>query len=99
VLLSTATLAELREVLGRKKLRRYVDEGEARLWLALLIHESVWVDDPDEVVECRDPRDDKFLGLAVGGRATHIISGDANLLILDPFRDIRIVSPRQFLAI
>jgi putative PIN family toxin of toxin-antitoxin system len=99
LLLSPAVAAELREVLSRRKLRRYFNEDKVNRWLAILIHESAWVDNPDEVVECRDPKDDKFLALAVAGRATHIVSGDSDLLILDPFRDIRIVTPRQFLAI
>ena len=46
---------------------------------------------------CRDPKDDKFLELAVSGSATHIVSGDQDLLDLHPFRGISIVSPRRFL--
>ena len=46
---------------------------------------------------CRDAKDDKFLELAVSGKATHIISGDEDLLALNPFRDIPIITPRQFL--
>jgi len=98
LLLSPAVTAELREVLSRRKLRRYFNEDKVGLWLAILIHESVWIDDADEVVECRDPKDDKFLGLGVAGHATHIVSGDSDLLVLDPFRNIRIVTPRQFLS-
>jgi predicted nucleic acid-binding protein len=50
-------------------------------------------------VACRDPKDDKFLSLAVCGRATHLVTGDADLLALNPFEGIRIVTPRQFLEI
>ncbi len=48
------------------------------------------------VTECRDPKDDKFLELAISGRASHIVSGDADLLVLNPFREISIVSPYDF---
>jgi predicted nucleic acid-binding protein len=48
---------------------------------------------------CRDPKDDKFLDLAVSCAATHIVTGDADLLALDPFGEIRIVPPQAFLAI
>jgi predicted nucleic acid-binding protein len=51
------------------------------------------------VVACRDPKDDKVLSLAVSGRATHLITGDADLLVLDPFEADRIVTPRRFLEI
>jgi predicted nucleic acid-binding protein len=50
------------------------------------------------VVECRDPQDNKFLELAVSGLATHLITGDGDLLALHPFRGIAIVTPQGFLA-
>jgi predicted nucleic acid-binding protein len=45
---------------------------------------------------CRDPDDDKFLELAVNGRADVIISGDADLLVLDTFRGIPIITAAAF---
>jgi putative PIN family toxin of toxin-antitoxin system len=47
---------------------------------------------------CRDSNDDKFLEVAVHGQADLILTGDADLLALDPFRGIRIVKPQSFLA-
>jgi uncharacterized protein len=47
---------------------------------------------------CRDTRDDKFLEVAFNGQADAIISGDADLLELNPFRGIPILSPREFLS-
>jgi predicted nucleic acid-binding protein len=38
---------------------------------------------------CRDPRDDRFLELAAAGGASHLVTGDRDLLALDPFRDTR----------
>jgi len=46
---------------------------------------------------CRDPRDDKFLELAVDGRADLILTGDSDLLTLHPFRGIAILTPAQYL--
>jgi putative PIN family toxin of toxin-antitoxin system len=48
------------------------------------------------VVACRDPTDDKFLELAVNGRADAIVAGDLDLLVLHPFRGIPIITPRAF---
>jgi predicted nucleic acid-binding protein len=48
------------------------------------------------VAGCRDPDDDKFLELAVNGRADAIISGDIDLLVLDTFRGIPIITPAAF---
>jgi predicted nucleic acid-binding protein len=51
------------------------------------------------VAACRDSSDDKFLELAVSGSATHIITGDSDLLELDPFQGIRIIRPQTFLEL
>ena len=45
--------------------------------------------------DCRDPKDDKFLELALNGKATHIVSGDEDLLVLHPFRGIPILTPHH----
>lgn len=50
----------------------------------------------ETVAACRDPSDDKFLELAVTGRAELIVTGDLDLLVLDPFRGISIVTPGAF---
>ena len=45
----------------------------------------------------RDRKDDKFLELAVNGNAALIITGDKDLLALDPFQGIAIITPASFL--
>jgi uncharacterized protein len=99
VLVSFATLAELYEVLSRRRFRRYVDEEDVRSFLAALTREADWVDVEAQIQACRDPKDDKFLELAVSGRGTHIISGDADLQVMNPFRGIEILPPHQFLEV
>ena len=50
----------------------------------------------ERVAACRDPDDDKFLELAVNGHADLLVTGDDDLLALNPFRDIPIVTPATF---
>src|ERR1700730_5304035 len=50
----------------------------------------------ERIAACRDPTDDKFLELAVNGHADLIVSGDGDLLALNPFRQIPIVTPAAF---
>jgi uncharacterized protein len=57
------------------------------------------VDVNARITACRDPKDNKFLELAVDGRATHIISGDFDLLALSPFQNISILTPQLFLEL
>ena len=74
-----------------------MDEEDIRNFLAALTRDAEWVDVDVQIKACRDPKDDKFLELAVSGRATHVVTGDNDLLALDPFRNIPIVSPKTFL--
>ncbi len=97
ILLSLGTLTELFEVLSRKQFRGYIDEEDMRRFLAVLTREAQWIDVDVQITACRDPKDDKFLSLAVSGQATHIVTGDADLLALHPFQGIRIVTPATFL--
>jgi len=97
VLLSYAVLAELYEVLSRKQFRRYIDEEDIRTFVAALTREAEWVDVNVRIAACRDSKDDKFLELGVSGHATHVVTGDSDLLALDPFQGIRIVPPQELL--
>lgn len=99
VLVSFAALAELYEVLSKRKFRRYIDETDIRSFLAALTREAQWVDVDAQITVCRDSDDNKFLELAVSGRATHIVTGDADLLVLNPFRGIQILPPHSFLEL
>jgi predicted nucleic acid-binding protein len=53
----------------------------------------------EKVDACRDPRDNHILELAVNGKATCTVSGDADLLELNPFREIAILNPDDFLSL
>ena len=97
VLISEATVDELNEVLRRSRFERYVKEVQRLEFLAALIGKAEWVQVTEVVLECRDPKDNKFLELAVSGGATHLISGDNDLLVLHPFRGTQIVTPQMFL--
>jgi putative PIN family toxin of toxin-antitoxin system len=99
ILLSSAVLVELYEVLSREQFRRYVDRDDIRRFLSALTREAEWIDVDVQIAACRDPKDDKFLELAISGHATHIVTGDSDLLALDPFRGIRILPPHLFLEL
>ena len=83
--------------MGRADFAKYVTEDERMEFLAVLLREARLVEVAVHVGECRDPRDNKFLELAVSGKAVCIVSGDKDLLVLHPFRGIAIVTPRDFL--
>jgi putative PIN family toxin of toxin-antitoxin system len=93
-----ATVAELNDVLRRPRFDPYVHEDERLEFLAVLVRDAEVVEVTEIVTDCRDPKDNKFLQLALDGGATHIVSGDEDLLVLHPFRSIPILTPRGFVA-
>lgn len=97
LVLSTATLGELTEVLQRDKFDRYVTPTERDEFLEGLLVLAMVVEPTENIRECRDPKDDKFLELAVMADASHIVTGDRDLLALHPFRGIEILTPEAFL--
>jgi len=98
ILISVPVLLELAGVLGREQLNKYLPEEERMRFLVALLKETELVETMEEIAECRDAKDNKFLELAVGGEADCIVSGDADLLVLNPFREIPIITPREFLT-
>lgn len=98
VLLSDATFAELAEALMRPKFDAYLTRDERSLALEAVaaVCRRVLIGRP--LRACRDPRDDKFLDVAVHGRADALVTGDADLLALHPFHGVPILTPADFLG-
>jgi len=98
ILISVPTLLELAEVLGRERLNKYLLERERMRFLVALLKEAELVEVAESITDCRDAKDNKFLELVAGGNADCIVSGDSDLLVLNPFRGIPILTPREFLS-
>ncbi|WP_228020241.1 putative toxin-antitoxin system toxin component, PIN family [Sphaerospermopsis sp. LEGE 08334] len=99
MLFSDATFQELQEILNRSKFDKYISLNIRTQFLAKLKLESEAVEIVQIIKECRDPKDDKFLEVAINGNATHMITGDKDLLALHPFRGVDIITATQFLEI
>lgn len=93
VLRSAETFSELSEVVMRRKFDPYLPMPRRELFLAAYYDNSTHVLITRRIDACRDPKDNKFLELAACGRADFILTGDADLLVLDPFQGVRIISP------
>ncbi len=96
LLISETTFAELADVLARPKFTPYVSMNDRQQFIRQLGRVSEMVPITRIMRECRDPKDDKFLELAVNGRADVIITGDKDLLAPNPFRGIPILTPAQY---
>jgi putative PIN family toxin of toxin-antitoxin system len=98
-LVSEETIAELFAVLSREKFRKYIPQDSAIDYVEWYagVSESVIV--TEHVVACRDPKDDKFLSLAVAGKADCIIAGDSDLLEMIAYKGVPVYRAAEFLKL
>jgi putative PIN family toxin of toxin-antitoxin system len=96
LLKSGSTEHELISVLARPKFLGLIAPAFNHFVAATMAIAEL-VEITEQIAACRDPRDDKFLELAVNGRADILVSGDNDLLVIDPFRTIPVVSALRFL--
>jgi uncharacterized protein len=98
LLVSLETIDELNRVLMRADFARYVTEEDRLDFLATFLRESQLIEITTRIDACRDPRDNKFLELGIGGDAECIVRRDQDLLVLHPFRGTPIITPREFVG-
>jgi putative PIN family toxin of toxin-antitoxin system len=100
LLYSHSLLKELVDVLNRPRIRnKYgLTEQDIETVLSLILLRGEAVAPQMQIAACRDPKDDKFLDVAVSGKADVIVSGDQDLLVLHPFSGIPILPPAAFLT-
>ena len=97
MLISEESFEEISQTLVRKKFDKYLSLEKRLQFIYSLRNKAEIVDITETIDICRDPKDNKFLELAISGNATHIITGDKDLLELHVFRDVLIFTPGQFL--
>jgi putative PIN family toxin of toxin-antitoxin system len=98
LLVSPASLREIIEVVNRRRFDKYVDSDDREEFLKTVLEAALVIEPGERIEECRDPKDNRYLELAVAGQAAGIITGDEDLLVLHPFRGIPILTPAQYLA-
>lgn len=99
ILYAQTLLAELVDVLNRPRIRdKYgLSDEDIKTVIALILLRGEAVTPQRRITICRDPKDDKFLEVAVAGSAGVIVSSDEDLLVLNPFVSIPIITPQAFL--
>lgn len=97
IILSTSVLSEIKEVLYRPKFDKYLSLQRRNELLETLTESAQFINVTTQIDECRDPKDNKYLELAVSGKAECIVTGDDDLLVLNPFWGIEIMTVAEFL--
>lgn len=96
---SELLVEELADVLSRPEWLRALGPTRCREAVATICEAALFVAPTQPITICRDPADNALLECALAGRVDYLVTGDHDLLVLDPFRGIPIVRPREFLRL
>lgn len=96
VVVSEEMLKELSEVSSRPKFKKIFTTKRLKELFSLLDNYAIVVSPSQKVDACRDKKDNFLLEVALEGEADYLITGDEDLLVLNSFHEIKIISPKDF---
>lgn len=99
LIMSQEQLQEIKGVLQRPKFSKYIHPHELDELISLLSLKSIIPSNYGKINDCRDKKDNIILEAAVYGNADFIITGDEDLLTLNPYRWVKILSPITFIKL
>jgi putative PIN family toxin of toxin-antitoxin system len=98
LLFSQELLDEFIEVARRPKFKKYFSLTDLQDLLQQLSFRAEFIVVTSTANICRDSKDNFLLSLAVDGNATHLITGDKDLLDLKSFGDTQILTITTYLS-
>jgi hypothetical protein len=88
--------SEIFSVLKRPKIHAKIKEERIKDLHNILEHRINYINPHDHISVCRDPKDNFLIELAVSAGADYLVTGDIDLLVLDPYQNLRIVKASEF---
>jgi len=98
LIFSQELIDEIVEVTQRVKFRKYFKLDDVESLLLKFKARAIYINVASEVLACRDPKDNFLLALSVDGNATHLLTGDKDLLILKKFGKTRILTVTEYMS-
>ncbi|MDQ2719109.1 MAG: putative toxin-antitoxin system toxin component, PIN family [Bacteroidota bacterium] len=98
LLLSHELIDEIVEVTQREKFRKYFPLDDVESFLIKIRNRAEFIKIQSIITDCRDPKDNFLLSLSIDGNATHLITGDKDLLIMKVYRDTRILTMAEYVS-
>lgn len=97
IITSYEQIGEIIGVMGRPKLNKYIkDNSRRKLLLRFLKRKAKIVQLKNKIDDCRDKKDNFILEMGIVGKAEYIVTGDKDLLELNPYKSINIVRYKEF---
>jgi uncharacterized protein len=98
LIFSAELIDEIVEVTQRIKFQRYFKLDDVESLLLKLKSRAIFIEVKSEINKCRDPKDNFLLSLSLDGNATHLLTGDKDLLILKRFGQTKILKITKYLG-
>lgn len=98
LLTSQQGIDELTIVLKRPKFQKYITTEQIETLISLILRRSILIEVSSRIVLSRDAKDDYLLALSFDGHADYLITGDADLLVLEQFEQTIIIKIADFIA-
>ena len=98
LLYSQELIDEFIDVAQRPKFRRYFSADDLQALLLAMSDRAIFIDVSSTVTVCRDEKDNFLLALAKDGKASHLITGDKDLLVLKRFGKTKILTITEYLT-
>ena len=97
LLFSEELIDEIVEVTQRIKFRKYFKLDDVESLMLKIKSRALFIEVTSEITKCRDPKDNFLLSLSLDGNATHLLTGDNDLLILKRFGQTKILKITEYL--
>ncbi len=97
IILCSELLEELKQTLQRSKFKKYLSAERMLLGIELVEQSSTFINFKSVVELCRDHKDDYLLALAKDAKADFLLTGDKDLLVLNPFEKTQIIKLAEYL--
>lgn len=98
LLFSQTLIDEFIEVAQRPKFKKYFSASDLQDLLLRISERSIFIDVTTQVSICRDPKDNFLLSLAKDGKASHLITGDNDLLTIKKYQKTAILTLTEYLS-
>lgn len=99
IIVSHELIKEIEDVTARPKFAKVINPHKTRAIKQFIKNYATYVTSSSNINVSRDPKDDFLLALAIDSSADFIITGDKDLLVLNPFKKTQIVSYQQFIVL
>ncbi len=98
LLFSQELVDEFIEVAGRPKFRKYFSLADLEDLLTKVRTKAEFISVTSDIEICRDPKDNFLLALANDGKATHLLTGDKDILVLQKIGNTKIVTMTEYFS-